>query len=394
MPKYLIELTPIDTFFFGGETTFGQGDSANYFAKSNLFPQQTTLLGVLRYVLLQINDLLPLTNANKSQANCLIGTESFDPSVSKQNFGAIERISPLFMRHNATNYFVRSKEFLDVNDTISPLELELKTIGSRQLNNQVAMQTIPLLKTSDGKVFNPKESFAESLVAADEVKAISSVFKGKQKVGITKYKNGIPKLSKGYKKEMPDNSLGFYKQTFYRLDSGWSFAFYAEIADSYKVDGKKESVKIEDSIVKMGGENRPFQVKFQKVENFDFEKFDNQYQDNEKNTPQYSDFKKVILLSDAYLELCIYQKCLFALTDVVDFRHIQTKTLKTTQWSDMANEELQQDIKPQKNAEKWQLVKRGSVFFIKDEVAFQTAVEATPHFHSFKKIGYNYYKII
>ena len=50
MATYRIELKPVETFFFGGEITFG--NFQNYLVKSNFFPQQTTLLGMVRKRLL------------------------------------------------------------------------------------------------------------------------------------------------------------------------------------------------------------------------------------------------------------------------------------------------------------------------------------------------------
>ena len=49
----LIQLAPLSDFFFGGEATFGQGQNQHYFVRSNPWPQQTTLLGMLRYELLK-----------------------------------------------------------------------------------------------------------------------------------------------------------------------------------------------------------------------------------------------------------------------------------------------------------------------------------------------------
>ena len=46
--KYKIDLKPIGTFFFGSDKKFGEGDEVNYFAQSSLFPQQTSILGMLR----------------------------------------------------------------------------------------------------------------------------------------------------------------------------------------------------------------------------------------------------------------------------------------------------------------------------------------------------------
>ena len=33
MTDYLVKLTPLTPFFFGGENTFGEGEETNYFAK-------------------------------------------------------------------------------------------------------------------------------------------------------------------------------------------------------------------------------------------------------------------------------------------------------------------------------------------------------------------------
>ncbi|MEI6411943.1 MAG: hypothetical protein WCR52_21305, partial [Bacteroidota bacterium] len=51
-----IRLIPAGQFYFGGERNFSFGekeDSSNYLVKSNYFPQQTGLLGMLRFVLLR-----------------------------------------------------------------------------------------------------------------------------------------------------------------------------------------------------------------------------------------------------------------------------------------------------------------------------------------------------
>ncbi|KAA6331329.1 hypothetical protein EZS27_020050 [termite gut metagenome] len=53
MNTYKIIIKPIDTFYFGSEKTFNpaDGSKANYLVKSQMMPQQTTVLGMLRYAL-------------------------------------------------------------------------------------------------------------------------------------------------------------------------------------------------------------------------------------------------------------------------------------------------------------------------------------------------------
>ena len=61
MTDFHIALTPIDKFYFGGDMTFPVGNDKNdafntkfssYIIESTYFPQQTSLLGMLRYLLL------------------------------------------------------------------------------------------------------------------------------------------------------------------------------------------------------------------------------------------------------------------------------------------------------------------------------------------------------
>ncbi|HAD13442.1 MAG TPA: hypothetical protein DCF33_13530, partial [Saprospirales bacterium] len=79
----LIRIRPLEYYFFGGENTFGNGEGANYYAKSNDLPQQTTILGLLRRLLFE--------------AKQPIG-QSFRPDVpAQQAYGAIKSLSPVFL---------------------------------------------------------------------------------------------------------------------------------------------------------------------------------------------------------------------------------------------------------------------------------------------------------
>ncbi|MCS4454093.1 hypothetical protein JTT00_01775 [Clostridium botulinum] len=52
MSKYLVKLKPVDSFFFGGEKVFdfydGKKPLKNNIVKSREFPQQTSILGMIR----------------------------------------------------------------------------------------------------------------------------------------------------------------------------------------------------------------------------------------------------------------------------------------------------------------------------------------------------------
>ena len=56
MKVFKVTLEPKDWFFFGGSSTFDNGTKTSYIAHSLLFPQQTALLGMIRYQLLKQNN--------------------------------------------------------------------------------------------------------------------------------------------------------------------------------------------------------------------------------------------------------------------------------------------------------------------------------------------------
>ncbi|MBK9227474.1 MAG: hypothetical protein IPL67_10580 [Ignavibacteria bacterium] len=96
--KKLIKLYPYERFFFGGENTFGENNT-NYMVRSEFFPQQTSLLGLLRYqILLKAGDDIFKDNRiiDKDGAAKLIGEKSFDPT-STNDFKKIKCISPVFV---------------------------------------------------------------------------------------------------------------------------------------------------------------------------------------------------------------------------------------------------------------------------------------------------------
>lgn len=98
---YLLELTPVDGFFFANDRLSFDEAVTPYYTRSAYYPQQTGILGLLRHQLLLQNGLLKpgqrgITTANQSAADALIGQESFNGSTT-QKFGVIESISPLLL---------------------------------------------------------------------------------------------------------------------------------------------------------------------------------------------------------------------------------------------------------------------------------------------------------
>ena len=101
--KYLVKMTPLEPYAFGTEQGFeypGEEKTGkeSYFVKSRFFPEQTTILGMLRYLVLQQQGLLKTDfsydeNEQKQMTEC-VGKESFSfSSEGVQDFGYIYGVS-------------------------------------------------------------------------------------------------------------------------------------------------------------------------------------------------------------------------------------------------------------------------------------------------------------
>ena len=113
--KYQINLTPLEPYLFGGDTTFGiKGDEKNssYLVYSRKFPQQSAILGMLKKEIMIQSGVLTkkvkgewVDNKYKQQAATLVGSQKFDIFLNKpQDFGTIKNISPIFLIQNGKRY--------------------------------------------------------------------------------------------------------------------------------------------------------------------------------------------------------------------------------------------------------------------------------------------------
>jgi hypothetical protein len=149
---HLITLRPLDIFFFGSERTFGNDEGVNYSAETRRYPQQTTLLGLLRH--------LGYLDAGIGPDG--IG-ESFvaDKNVHHSTFGFIKAISPLFFQQQTTKpkplYFgfadLKRKELQNAPARFNPAAAEVWQVTS----NWNTLSELP--------AYNPKNWHPEILVS-------------------------------------------------------------------------------------------------------------------------------------------------------------------------------------------------------------------------------------
>ena len=137
MSQYRIEFIPLEPYFFGNEksSNFDQNEnktqkSGSYFTRSEKWPSQSSLFGVLRLIGLRHFNEAFKYNKEQRQANAAaVGAKSFDLATDQeQNFGTIKSLSPVFI----TTVSGGEKKYLikmPLNHRVMDEEQELKELN-------------------------------------------------------------------------------------------------------------------------------------------------------------------------------------------------------------------------------------------------------------------------
>ncbi|KGL55895.1 CRISPR-associated protein Cmr3 [Porphyromonas sp. COT-052 OH4946] len=417
---YLIKLTPLDKFFFGQKKTFGD-DNANYFVYSSHFPQQTALLGLLRYQLLQIAGV-DVFKDNKIQdtnkAAKLIGEQSFSPFVKdKLQFGIIQSLSPVFII-DKKNDEGKEEYFLPV--------------GRRfQKKKEKAPYSLLHLSCEDEcpPIFESRESQKEKEEAYDPKKGLASCWLSSNGTTLLNEEDFFIKderigIRKDY--EGATNDDAFFCQRYYRfknfkkVDSEkpkvckqplvreHDFCF----ATILQTEGEIEHEKLNGRIVYLGGERQPFLMEVNEVSeetfklNIESSTFTAEayykslfktFKLNIESSTLTSDEKHytVVLLSDAKIEPNHLEGVKFASAEVKDFACLLTH-VGTRRFYNKKKKREEQNIEEVETAlsHQHELYARGSVFYFdtKEQAElFCDNLKKVPNFHT---IGYNHAQII
>jgi CRISPR-associated protein Cmr3 len=388
MSTYLIKLYPLERFYFGSDETFGD-DNRNYFVRSMYFPQQTTLLGALRYALLKVENLMDDKGyvSDSGAASTAIGASGFAKDDDYRKYGKINNISPVFLTGPDGEYFVQTREygFQWFEDAINgkkesrlvPLRVK-KEPGSTSFSPDATIDgcfyfgninsktEIPDLlvnvRNKSMKYFNYNPSLSGD--------PINGLFVMHQQIGI--------KLEAKVK--------GFYKQVGYTLLPGYAFAFFADI--NSKDLGKKPL------LIRMGADQSWFRMEFEKdllIDNID-ELTKGLFDDINSHIP------KLTLISDCFVQPAEYRKAVMISGTTIPLRYFETITLKEAEMlKDIGKKEVFVNRNAKfglsKSNEYATLLKRGSVLFFDDEKSRNEVASSISTKNSFYQIGYNYIKL-
>ena len=367
MGRYTIALTPVDKFFFGSDMFFGaegrqdlNDKYKSYIIRSRMFPQQTSLLGMLRFLLLQ-NDPGCFAEGriiNFDHAERLIGPKSFHVNSSESisgsgnNFGAIKSLTACRIQMVKPNNQIVDLRFQPLyqksapvwNDTCKAFFNHL-TIDVPTLDYSAKEGGIEMTLTDGTDTF--------TLEGGD-----NGIFKEERRIGINRDINsGLTQ----------DSAL--FKQISYRFNNttqhSFRFAFDAEI------DGV-EIMKYKGQMVSVGGDGSWFVL-------------DIREQETPVSFNPPGDLLTLTLQSPSFIPKRALDHVKFAVTSLLPFCFMQSSVRGTTHYSIL-------DRSYKRSPKKYSLYDTGSLFFFEsadEKKSFETILIEQS---DFRQIGYNEYK--
>lgn len=368
---YFITLKPKGAFYFGSEQNFAGGE--NYFALSRQFPQQSTLLGVLRYKLLEANNMLARDHGRKLDKAAIdhIGPQSFihESLELNHNFGAISHLSALSI-FDGKNFFFpghRDSGFKGNGKKEDHFQLDIKS-------------STPNLKGYDIKTWYPPFVIGEGGKPIE----LTSIFKSKTQVGIYRTTARYP----SDRKIDEDEEKGFYKKTSWVFQNrDWAFCFFAWIN---RTAGDKliEFTSGNGNLTPVGGEHSLFAMEVKEAEHLSQQWVDQAA----KAHTMPSAFHRAILLSDTYANPeDLYKLSHFAMAQPTPFRFMATSVEETENYFAIENPGGK-TFKYLKKSMLFQLIQAGSVFYIKDDKVDEFKKAMVPY-KAYHQIGNNEFMI-
>lgn len=384
MSRYLITLTPTDKFFFGGEMKFsigGQKDrNASYIIKSNYFPQQTALLGMLRFLILRTSKGCfsngEIVEQMKENVKALIGEKSFSVNKDhdKNDFGAIESITGCFIQMQRAG----EEKWVRLEPAGYDTEFNISFTEDKHGFHNGCPLLLPDITRKDPKSKKKGLGYDKyfRVTCSDGSKEIlyrpDDIFIEDGRLGINR------DIRTG---KTENNAL--YKQKNFRFNTKtgtFRFAFYAEIDES-KLDTEFSSCKVK--IASLGADNSNFSIGISKADKPDCEK---------QETAEGGTYR-IVLLSPAFLAPADVRLTDFAIAETMPFRFLK---------SSLDSKSYNLSGGGLARSKKYELYAPGSVFFIKEEITgkdgnrsrlqeFKAALEVKKEF---RQIGYNQYRVM
>jgi len=355
--KYQITLTPVDKYFFGGDMKFKVGNKgeeehyASYIIRSEMFPQQTSLLGMLRFLILKNGGKEVFTEGkiqDPEKAKDLIGEQSFvvdETKHEKKNFGKILGLSHVKIRRMCGG------QCIDLD--FAPLFKEIDFSNSSSGTYNLKPFCIPDITENDYKA---KDGLSTLLTDGVKTYPLDEIFKENRRMGIDR------NINTG---KTEDNAM--FKQISYRFSdkSHYCFVFDVEVSEGFALD------KYNGQMVSVGADNSQFIISISDtiVTNPDIKPVNN----------------AVYLLSPAFLTQEDVRLAKFAITNLVPFRFLKSTLANTPDSYRITRGGLGR-------SKRYELYAPGSVFYFDTEENRMNFINKLEEKQEFRQIGYNEYK--
>ena len=323
MTDYLVTFRPLGDYSFGsdrrfsfvGKNNYSEDEYAPYFIRTNRVPEQSTVFGMIRYLILvsngiQLNQDFQYDENTRDKIKALIGEKSFSLNGGVQSFGKLEKISPIFLRKNSKEVVIpnpfNNKQGREGIDQFEPIILE------EEITLPTSFGEIALPKS---KEYNPKEGYGDGYYNINTgcLEGIEDIFMTKVATGVRRvtqkdlqnlkinirdlcklfvnedmkqevsnldrnsnlsltefindFMNWLEKYNKGeknhFQEELEKLSKNFdadrlFKREVHQLHKDYEFAVYVKVKDNFI---------LKDGIVPMGQKGTLFKVSVQKSEN-------------------------------------------------------------------------------------------------------------------------------
>lgn len=411
MTEYLVTFKPLGDYSFGsdrrfsfvGKNNYSKDEYAPYFIRTNSVPEQSTVFGMIRYLILVSNGIklkqdFRYDDVTRDNMKALIGEKSFSLNGGVQDFGKLEKISPIFLRKNSEEIVIpnpfNNKQGKEGIEQFAPMLLEEKIKVSTSFGE------IALPKS---KEYNPKEGYGNGYYNINTgcLEAIEDIFMAKVATGVRrvtqkdlgKLKQNIRDLyesfvnnamkqggsnldsnsnlsltefiddfmdlldehNKGekniFQEELEKLSKNFdadrlFKREVHQLQKDYEFAVYVKV---------KDGIILKDGIVPMGQKGTLFKVSVEESENNLESEITEHFQ---KHTPQGRTW-----------QYCLSDVCL--LNDVTGFAILEEKLVR----------QLHTDLKENRlkglSLQGHHLLyKAGSVFYGDGKIPLKSGIEA------------------
>ena len=292
---FLLTLTPEEPYFFGNENTFSfdpeRGNQSSYI-KSERLPLQTSILGVLRYLLLPVKRSdYRYTAQEQARNEQVVGKESFYINRENQNFGAISGISPLFL--------VKGQE------KFVPTPFDHDTTVKTRYTPLSDPQSV---ETAEGTKwyfpqFRGKDGIADSFMNAQtgHLVAPGEIFFHNSRIQLRKF----------------GSDRGYHKRRFVHMKQGWSIGVYVTL----ELDLLRADPAAWETFQKLFSGEAVFMGQTKSV-------FTARLTQEENRLPemiaQHLRSGVTYCLGDTFAPQDLYDNCLFAATELRDYRAMRT----------------------------------------------------------------------